>query len=144
MLTKISSSAFNGCVSLKSVTIPNSLVEIKVDKDNPTFHSDQNTIIFTENNSLLQGCNTSTIPSYATIICGNAFYNCRSLKSVVIPQNVTAISHNAFGDCESLADIRYEGSTRRWNEEIMFGAYPFRNVAADVIHCKNGDVEISE
>lgn len=94
---------FSNCNSLKSVTIPetvesisypafsgcDSLTELKVDKNNKTFHSDGNCIIETETNTLAAGCTGSVILDYVTAIGVYAFHRCTSLISIIVPDRAT-------------------------------------------------------
>ncbi len=79
--------AFEGCTSLTSVTIPDSVTSI---------------------NSAFKGCTSLTsitIPDGVTIISDYAFYNCSSLTSITIPDGVTNIGSYAYSGCYSLANV---------------------------------------
>ena len=87
-ITKIASSAFNGCYSLTSVTIPAGVTSIW--------------------NSVFYYCysiTSITIPSSVTSIKNNAFGYCASLVSISIPSGVTSIGNNTFQNCFPLASI---------------------------------------
>lgn len=42
-----------------------------------------------------------------------AFYNCRSLTSIIIPNSITEIGYYAFGDCRSLTSIEIPNSVTK-------------------------------
>ena len=71
------------------------------------------------------------------VIEEEAFYECRSLKSITIPEGVTSIGRNAFYWCSSL-DIIHNNS----NLELTLGSYDNGCVAyyADAICDKNGNI----
>ncbi|MBQ8163668.1 MAG: leucine-rich repeat protein [Clostridia bacterium] len=86
--TKIPDTAFEGCISLSSVTIPNTVTEI--------------------GSGAFYGCTSIvniTIPNSVKTIGDYAFENCYSLKSIVLPDSVTAVGEYAFYDCSSLESV---------------------------------------
>ncbi len=117
----IKEQAFKNCESLTSLTIPNSvtsigkdafrycsgLTTITVESKNPQYDSRDNcnALIETSTNTLILGCNNTTIPNSVTSIGNNAFSGCRGLTSVTIPKNVTSIGHDAFSGCSGLTSV---------------------------------------
>ena len=120
-VTSIGGGAFEGCSGLTSLTIPNSvtsiangafrycsgLTTITVESKNPQYDSKDNcnALIETSTNTLILGCNNTTIPNSVTSIGDNAFSGCRGLTSVTIPKNVTSIGHDAFSGCSGLTSV---------------------------------------
>ncbi len=84
----IGANAFDGCSSLTSITLPQSLTSIE------DLAFDQCTA--------LQNIN---IPQNVTNIGVSAFLQCESLTSITIPSGVTSIKTSAFAYCTSLKSI---------------------------------------
>ena len=87
-LTSIGEKAFYGCYCLNSISIPESVINIK--------------------GSSFENCHnlsSITIPSSVTIIGDKAFSGCSSLTSVTIPHNVSSIGFSAFSGCANLTDV---------------------------------------
>ena len=103
----IGESAFDGCSSLTSVTIPDSVKSIRDDA-------------FCKCISLI----SLTIPDSVTRIGKGAFDGCKSLTSVTIPDSVKSIGDEAFDDCESLKSVIISDSV------TSIGEYAFD-------HCKS-------
>ena len=87
-VTSISGGAFEQCTSLTNIVIPNSVTEIGEDA--------------------FRGCTSLTgitIPDGMMSIGKRAFWECKSLKTVTIPDSVTSIGIWAFRNCISLTAI---------------------------------------
>ena len=92
-VTAIGERAFQKCVDLTAVTIPNFVTSIGFDA--------------------FWGCTsltTVTIPNSVTEIGGEAFYGCSSLTSVTIPNSVNRIGDIAFCNCTSLTSVTFPNS----------------------------------
>ena len=101
-VTSIGSYAFARCASLTSITIGNSLTSI-------------GHVAFSDCTSLT----SITIPNSVTSIGKHAFYNCTSLTSITIPNSVTSIESSAFGGCTGLTSITIP------NNVTSIGGYAF-------------------
>ena len=91
-VTEIPNYVFNDCISLTSITIPNSVTKIEY---RAFYHCTSLTSI--------------TIPDSVTSIGNAAFQNC-GLTYVVIPESVTSIGNYAFNYCSRLTSITIPNS----------------------------------
>ena len=106
-VTEIGSSAFSNCISLKTVTLSDSLSTISW--------------------SMFDGCESLTtisIPESVIEIGGWAFNNCSSLNNPVIPPKVSNIGIRAFYGCSSISSVNIPSSVK------TIGGWAFRE-------CKN-------
>ncbi len=96
--------AFEDCLNLTSVTIPNSVTEIR--------------------NYAFKGCSSLpsiTIPNSVTSIGERAFAGCSGLTSVTIPNSVNRIGSYAFNGCSGLTSVHIT-DLEAWCK-ISFGSY---------------------
>ena len=124
-VTTIGSSAFSG-TGISSLIIPKSvtsidddiasscpnLTSIVVESGNKVYDSRNNcnAIILTDNSQLIQGCNSTVIPSDISYIGSAAFYECTGLTYVDL-SNVFWIDRWAFYGCENLCDISLDNAS---------------------------------
>lgn len=93
-VTRIGNSAFEGCNSLRSITIP-----------------DDVTIIGNSAFSDCSGLTSINLPNSLTSIGMAAFMNCSEITSVNIPDGVTDIGTQAFYGCSSLTSVTVNSET---------------------------------
>lgn len=87
-VTGIGEDAFNDCINVTSVTIPESVTSI--------------------GSAAFRSCNkltSITIPESVTTIGNGTFYDCTKLTSVVIPNSVTSMGNGVFSSCSSLKSV---------------------------------------
>ena len=99
----IGESVFSSCSSLTSIVVESG--NTKYDSRNNC-----NAIIESATNTLVAGCQNTTIPNTITSIGNYAFWCCYSLTSITIPNSVTSIGGNAFSYCSSLTSITIPNS----------------------------------
>ena len=96
----IGSGAFDGCESLTSISIPDTLTYIS--------------------SRAFAGCASLekiNLPSSHENIGYNAFSGCSSLKEITIPESCQYIGTGVFLGCEALNSITFE-STKDWQARI--------------------------
>ena len=122
-ISTISDNAFYNCDVIESVYIPSSvsyvgkytfidcdnLVEIKVDKENKTYDSrnNSNAIIETSTNKLVASCKETIVTNGISIIGEGAFYGTQKEK-IVISSDVYTIEKYAFANSKHLEEVLFE------------------------------------
>ena len=102
-VTRIGTYAFQNCYSLSSITIPDSVTSI-------------GTYAF----RYCYFLSSIVIPDGVTIIESNVFNSCYSMSSITIPDGVTSIRSYAFNSCYSLSSIMIPDSV------TSIGTYAFQ------------------
>lgn len=108
---RINANLFEGCTSIKTVSLPASLKSIGSyafkDCVNLTKVT-MSTGIESIETAAFQGCKSLvsiTLPSSIKTIASYTFSNCSALPSIVIPEGVTSIEDRAFEYCEYLNTV---------------------------------------
>lgn len=126
---------FNGCTSLKKITIPgtvrsigfmsgSSLEEVTIEEGSS----------LTELYSTFRECTTLkkvTLPSNINKY-DNTFYGCTSLETVIFPQTVTSgtrLDSYVFGECTSLENITLPGGVTTIGEGCFWGCTALENIS---------------
>ncbi len=107
-VTSIGGSAFDGCGSFTSVTIPEGVTSIG---DRAFYNCSSLTSITLSENSQLKS------------IGKDAFSNCSSLTSITIPEGVLSIGRGAFSGCSSLTSITIPENSQL--KRIESGAFSY-------------------
>ncbi|OYP57861.1 hypothetical protein CIK99_05800 [Prevotella sp. P5-92] len=125
-VTSIGRDAFDRCIGLTSVTIPNSVTSIGIQ----AFWACQGLTSITIPNSVTSieacvfqnctGLTSITIPNSVTSIGYSAFYGCTGLTSVTIPNSVTSIGEWAFQGCGGLTSITIPNSVTSIGERAFY------------------------
>ena len=107
------SEAFNGCTSLETIVIPESVNRIGKDVfKNTAYFKDKanwdNNVLYLDNclikaKPALRG--EYTIKNGTRVIAGSAFEGCDKLTGIMLPDGVETIDNNAFSGCSNLINI---------------------------------------
>ena len=125
--------AFEGCTSLTSVTIPDSVTSINsAFKGCTSLTSITIPDGVTSIDGAFSGCTSLinvTIPDSVTSIGDYAFYNCISITNITIPDSVAVIGNYAFSGCTSLTAITIPDSVTNIESYAYSGCYSLTSVS---------------
>jgi len=120
-LESIGEYAFKNCRKLKQITIPLSVQNIEA----WAFHK--------------SGITSIVIPEGITWIRNNTFDQCDSLIEITLPRSLTVIGGDAFFNCKSLKDVYYNGTEEQWEaiDIWTYGDFVPSNMdlTSATIHC---------
>ena len=144
-VTSIGVSAFHTCLSLETLTIPDSVTSI----GEGAFSNCLNLKEITLGNGVksigpraFSSCGSLTsiaIPDGVTSIGEGAFGRCSSLKSVTIGSGLKSIAFYAFNGCNSLTNIFFCGTIEQW-QELPKGDGWNGEMGNYTVHCTDGDI----
>lgn len=108
-LESIGNSAFNGCSSLRNITIPQTVKTVgSYAFLNTALYTNASRDVYAGN--WLVSCKNdgygSVVIKEGTVgIANYAFYNCKTVTEVIIPESVTTIGRSAFYYCSNLTKV---------------------------------------
>ena len=133
-VTTIEKQAFDNCIGLVKVNVPEGVIEIK----DGAFVACENLIsaylpetLITIGEGVFYGCsnlNAMDIPNGVISIGLNAFAKCSSLQSIVIPNGVTSISEGTFWDCTSLTTVSIPESVTSIGPGVFSGCKALKSI----------------
>lgn len=125
-VTKIGYGAFDGCKSISSISLPNSLTYIGDGAFAEAIGGNDTPVSITIPSSVtkigaraFKNTNISSVslPSGLQKIGDEAFYGCNELNGVTIGQNVNELGSNAFGGCAKLTNISVNSQNAKYTSE---------------------------
>lgn len=136
-VTVISGYTFKNCVSLKNIILPEGLQEIRssafdgcislTEIDIPDTVTSMGQSVFCKS-----GIESVTIPPKMTAVPNYCFRYCESLKTVILPEGLTKIGDYAFEGCVSLSDVNIPDNVSQ------IGKYAFSDTAITSIAIPDG------
>ncbi len=155
-VTAIGESAFNGCVDITSVTMPNSIKSIgenafqfchalasvtlsdsltsigyKAFNECPFATIKLPASLRTLESNVFDNCTnleSIEIPEGVTEIKEQTFMFCHRLASVKLPESLTSIGHAAFMDCDSLKSITIPSCVTSIEQQLFYGCRSLQSV----------------
>lgn len=142
-VTSIGEHAFDGCSSITSISIPNSINTI----DKSAFSGCTNLPKLVIPNSVkvigkfafsnCSGLKSIVIPNSDISIGENAFAFCTDLTSITIPDNVADIAGNAFGGCSNIESVKVEKGNSKYDSRDDCNAIIEKLSNTLIMGCKN-------
>ncbi|MBR2368816.1 MAG: leucine-rich repeat domain-containing protein [Paludibacteraceae bacterium] len=136
-IEKIGNQIFMGCKNL---------TEIKVDENNEYYDSRDNcnAIVETKTNTLIMGCNASTIPSTVTTIGRFAFQDCENLTIEHLPTNVIKVGANSFDGTPLCPYTSTPQEGAHYIDHILYKYYSTDYETPKALVVKEGTLGIAE
>ena len=143
-LEEIGNNAFHGC-DLQSLTIPSSVRKMgnnpfsfatirRLEVQGPHFTFNDGFLLSDEGKlvAYMGSAAEVVVPDTVTEIGAGAFYNVRSMQSVVLPQKLKTIRHHAFAQCENMTKIYIPDSVGKIEEGAFEGCRALRTLKLPV------------
>ena len=140
-ITAIGDNAFNGCLNMRKINIPQSvtsigakafsgctkLSDLDIDKNNAAFTFKNGTLFTADGTSLLfrsqqAGEKEYTVPQGVTSIAEEAFFGNKKLTRIDLPESLTEIGEGAFRGCTKLEKITVpEKLDFSFKDSVLYG-----------------------
>lgn len=139
-LTGISDTAFTGNKFLRTIVIPNGIVEIKDNQFSDCINL--NEIVLPDNlrvigRNAFRNCNTLkkiNIPNSVQSIGGYCFYGCKSLETIDLKGcGIIAVPDNIFENCEQLSTISLPSSVETIGNRAFYNCKSLLSIDLDKI-----------
>lgn len=148
-LRTIGASSFSDNPELLAILIPKSVKSIgetafnssslgnggwvesyEVHTDNPYYDSRNgcNAIIETTTDTLIFGCNNTSIPDTIKHIGNNAFSLCKSITEISLPDSIETIGDGAFWRCENLCKVTLPESIIKLGASVFAACEKLREI----------------
>lgn len=128
-------SAFRGCYSLESISIPNGATVIATQAFEYCYNLKGISIpngVTSMGSSVFNYCTSLeniSIPNGVTSISGNVFYACHSLKNISIPNGLTTMETSLFAYCGSLKTISIPDSVTTIKDYVFQYCYSLNSIS---------------
>ena len=133
-VTDVGDSSFEGCIRLRSLTIPNRVTNLGVGAFMNCTSLANVSIgngVTTLNTRLFNGCTSlSSITMYSgvTSIGDYTFNNCQSLENITLPERLRTIGNYAFNGCTSLETITIPSGVTSIGSYAFYGCNSLEGV----------------
>ena len=133
-VTRIGSSAFEGCHGLTKVHITDIAAWCAIEFNNSTANP-----LYYAHNLYLSGklITDLIIPNSVTSIGNYTFYNCSGLTSTTIPDSVISIGNYAFEGCSGLINVTIGNSVTRIGEHAFYNCVGITQINYNAISVNN-------
>ncbi len=121
-VTTIGYSAFENCVSLSRINIPDTITKIC--------------------NRAFYGCTALTaitLPDSVKIVGSSVFYECTSLESITISNSIEKLEDRFIMYCRSLKSIVFKGTQEEWLKKEKCESWNYR-AGNYIVYCSDGEI----
>ena len=131
----IGSGAFTNCTSLQSITLPESIREIGEGTSTSVFNgcsSLKDVTVLCPNVGAwwfrqISSIDNVTFGNQVKSIGNNAFYSCKGLTAVIIPKGIESIGNEAFAYCSALESVSIQNDQPSIASSAFYGTPWFEN-----------------
>lgn len=140
-IKEIGESAFEDCVNLKEISIPNEHIIIKTDafKNTGIYREQESTYLshtLTKVNNNFAG--TFEIINGTTAIADEAFKGCEGITDVILPEGLLTIGKNSFSGCKALKTIVLPSSLQLIDDYAFADCSNLKTIVFPKKMCKIG------